>query len=225
LSLVDLSREPHPAPHPRQGAIDMVAFMPLSELRCELIARELASCDDLAWNLGQKLGMRGVPVLMYGLRAQRSLLETRRGTSFFSSVTTASSRDTSTVLPLDFGPGPPLRQDTGISIIGSMPYVTNFNVRVAGEISLVECRSIASRVRTDCGVQVMALPYSEGTFEIGCNLQATENTESPSTSSVLLIVQSRLPPNARVVKSYVVGLTPAEALRRAQDDQATGQYL
>ena len=49
LSAVDLSLEPHPAPHPRQGAVDMVAFMPLSEERCEAIAGQLESCDDLAW--------------------------------------------------------------------------------------------------------------------------------------------------------------------------------
>ena len=43
LDLVDLSLEPHPAPHPRQGAVDMVAFMPLSDARASSLALELAS--------------------------------------------------------------------------------------------------------------------------------------------------------------------------------------
>lgn len=56
LDLVDLSLEPHPAPHPRQGAVDMVAFMPLSDARASSLALELASCDELATSLGRNLG-------------------------------------------------------------------------------------------------------------------------------------------------------------------------
>ena len=64
----------------------MVAFMPLSEASATELEAELAECDALAWSLGKSIGELGCPVLMYGARAGRSLLDTRRGTSFFKSV-------------------------------------------------------------------------------------------------------------------------------------------
>jgi hypothetical protein len=96
-----------------------------------------------------------------------------------------------------------------------MPYVTNFNIQVGGGASLEDCRSAASRVRTEFGVQVMALPHAEGSHEIGCNLQAAEGKDSPATSAVLQAVEDSLPAHAQVIRSYVVGLAPADALRRA----------
>lgn len=225
LRLVDLSLEPHPAPHPRQGAVDMVAFMPLSEDRCEAIEAELVSCDALAWQFGESLGSHGVPVLMYGSRARRSLLETRRCTSFFASVKQDSPRESRASIPCDFGPGPPVPQRMGLSIVGSMPYVTNFNIQVGGGASLADCRSAASRVRSEFGVQVMALPHAEGIYEIGCNLQAANGKDSPATSAVLQAVKDGLPSHARVSRSYVVGLTPADALSRATvgDERVRGE--
>ena len=61
---------------------------------------ELAECDALAWSLGESIGELGCPVLMYGARAGRSLLDTRRGTSFFKSV--RGLRAPTTELPPDF---------------------------------------------------------------------------------------------------------------------------
>ena len=216
LSLVDLSREPHPAPHPRCGAVDMVAFMPLSDLRADAIASELADCDGLAWELGERLGELGGSVLMYGKRAERTLLEARRGTSFFASTDASVPRDASATLPLDFGA--PLAQARGVSVVGAMPYVTNFNVRVGGA-SLAECRAAAAALRSQMSVQVMALPYGEpeaGAHEIGCNLQATSSADTPTTAAVLELIASRLPSHASVLQSYVIGMMPADARARGE---------
>ena len=227
LSLIDLSQEPHPAPHPRQGAVDMVSFMPLSEASADALADELAACDMAAWQLGGALGELGCPVLMYGPRAARSLLETRRGTSFFASVRADAPREASTSLVLDFGSpgadgaaaapsgtsaaGPPLPLRAGVAIVGVQPYVTNFNIQVE-EATLAECRGAASALRREMGVQVMALPHeASGTVEIGCNLQASQQHGSPAREAVLALVASSLPARARVRKSYVIGLTPDEA--------------
>jgi glutamate formiminotransferase len=235
LSLIDLSQEPHPAPHPRQGAVDMVSFMPLSEASADALADELAACDVAAWQLGGALGELGCPVLMYGPRAARSLLETRRGTSFFASVRAGSPREASTSLVLDFGgggvvpgadgaaaaamaapsgtsaAGPPLPLRAGVAIVGVQPYVTNFNIQVE-EATLDECRGAAGALRREMGVQVMALPHeASGTVEIGCNLQASQQHGSPAREAVLALVASSLPARARVRKSYVIGLTPDEA--------------
>jgi len=250
LDLVDLSQEPHPAPHPRQGAVDMISFMPLSELRADAIRPELDECDELAWRLGELLGSRGCPVLMYGERKGRTLLDTRRGTSFFASVKPSSAREARTKLELDFGAqtsacavapataadaadaaattataaasgesggsGFALPQRLGVSIIGVQPYVTNFNVVVDGA-SLAECKLAADAVRSSLGVQVMALPHADGMHEVGCNLQARDTVDSPPTEAVLRVVRDALPESGRIVRSYVVGLTPDEARRKAQE--------
>lgn len=218
LALVDLESEPHPAPHPRQGAVDMISFMPLSESRAGAIRAQMDACDHLAWKLGSELGELGCPVLMYGPRAGRSLLETRRGTSFFASCRASSPPEVSTSLALDFGSaahehGIPQRH--GISIIGVQPYVTNFNIQVEAA-SLEECKSAASALRSEMGVQVMALPHEEGCIEIGCNLQASSDRDSPPRQEVLDLVSRRLPAAARVRRTYVIGLTPHEALTKAE---------
>ena len=122
FELVDLSQQPHPAPHPRQGSVDMVSFMPLSEESVETISSELDLCDGLAWRLGHSLGTLGCPVLMYGPRSGRSLLETRRGTSFFESCKAETPREATTSLPIDFGgmaDGVP--QKCGVAIVGVQP--------------------------------------------------------------------------------------------------------
>jgi hypothetical protein len=152
---------------------------------------------------------------MFGDRAGRSLLQTRRGTSFFTSAKAEMPREASSELLFDFGPPPPVPQRFGVSVVGAMTYVTNFNIQVE-RASLPECQAAASRIRSEFGVHVMALPHEEGTIEIGCNLQAAVGRDSPSPSSVLQVAGASLPHDARILKSYVVGLTPSEALSRAR---------
>ena len=210
LALVDLTLEPHPAPHPRVGAVDMVAFMPLSDASAAEMALELASCDDLAAALGRGLGEQGLPVLLFGPRAGRSLLEARRGTSFFRSVKSEEPRDVRLFLQPSFGPAS-VPQRSGVAVVGAMTYVTNFNLRVEGA-NLEACRRAADAVRAEFGVQVMALPYGPGgAVEIGCNLQAAGSRSCPASGDVAACVRRALPPEAAVTHSYVVGLTPDEA--------------
>jgi len=194
----------------------MVSFMPLSEESVEAISSELDLCDGLAWRLGHSLGTLGCPVLMYGPRSGRSLLETRRGTSFFESCKAETPREATTSLPIDFGgmaDGVP--QKCGVAIVGVQPYVTNFNIQVEAA-SLADCKRAATALRSQMGVQVMALPHESGTCEIGCNLQASQTRPSQPRDAVLSLVESTLPTTARVRRSYVVGLTPAEAAAEAE---------
>lgn len=219
LKEVDLSQQPHPAPHPRQGSVDMISFMPLSEQRASAIQDQLQECDDLAWKLGSELGSLGCPVLLYGKRAGRSLVETRKGTSFFRSTKASTPREATAELPLDFpaaAAAASLPQRTGVTIVGVQPYVTNFNICVVGA-TLDECRAAASAVRATFSVQVMALPHSSGTHEIGCNLQASEAEDSPDRQAVLDVVAAALPTAASIQHSYVIGLTPGEASAKAAE--------
>ena len=129
MALIDLSQEPHPAPHPRCGAVDMVSFMPLSEQMESASAEGLRECDSLAWELASSLADLGCPILLYGPRSGRSLLEARKSTSFFSSVKADASRDVSLTIPPDLGPST-ISQSRGVCVVGAQPYVTNFNMQV-----------------------------------------------------------------------------------------------
>uniref|UniRef100_A0A7S0NWM5 Formiminotransferase N-terminal subdomain domain-containing protein n=1 Tax=Calcidiscus leptoporus TaxID=127549 RepID=A0A7S0NWM5_9EUKA len=119
LELVDLRKEPHPAPHPRTGAVDMIAFMPLSEADASSLRVDLERCERLAVRTGQAIGAAGCPVLLFGPNKGRSLLESRRGTSFFRSVKAGSHAAPSLQLPADFGPSQP-SESSGISIVGRL---------------------------------------------------------------------------------------------------------
>ena len=212
LRLVNLADEPHPAPHPRSGAVDMVSFMPLSEAATSATAEAMRPCDDLAFDLGARVADH-VPVVLYGARAGRSLVEARRRTGFFASTRADAPRQVSLSVPPDLGPAE-VTQRAGVSVVGAQPYVTNFNVQVGGA-SLSECREAARALRAELGVQVMALPHAGDTHEIGCNLQASAERDSPALAAVLETIGRSLPAGASVLRSYVIGLTPAQALERA----------
>mmetsp|Transcript_2334 Transcript_2334/g.7205 ORF Transcript_2334/g.7205 Transcript_2334/m.7205 type:complete len:334 (-) Transcript_2334:16-1017(-) len=225
LRVLDLAEQPQPAPHPRQGAVDMISFMPLSERKHGDIAEELSACDALAWRLGEALGRRGVPVLMYGARAGRTLVETRKGTTFFQSVKEAVPA--AATLPPDFGPGGAPPPKWGVAIVGSQSYVTNYNVAVANA-SLEDGRAAAAAVRSAFGVQVMALPHAADDFEVGCNLQASDDRDSPLVEDVLACVEGSLPAGATIKEGYVIGLAPADALRRGEEalaEEPGARYL
>jgi len=213
VRLIDLQNEPHPAPHPRCGAVDMVAFMPLSEASATDLAPELRTCEDLATQLGVSLGDAGCSVLLYGPQRGRTLLEARRHTSFFKSVRADAPNRVCLHVPPDAGPAEP-SQRVGVSVVGAMTYVTNFNVQIESA-SLTECKAAATALRTAMGVQVMALPHAHDSVEIGCNLQASTELPSPNTVSVLQLIRDNLPVRAHVRRAYVVGLTPAAALDAA----------
>ena len=123
-------------------------------LHCPLLTIQHI-CDDLAWELAPSLASSGFFPLMFGQRAKRSLLETRRCTSFFSSV--KGSGPVVSTLPSDFGGGA-VRQTAGVSIVGSQPYVTNFNMQLS-RVSLELCSQAATRLRRDFGVQVRDLSH------------------------------------------------------------------
>ena len=63
MALIDLSQEPHPAPHPRYGAVDMVSFMPLSE---QMNQPRRRACANVTTALGTGLFLAdlGCPILL-----------------------------------------------------------------------------------------------------------------------------------------------------------------
>ena len=118
-------------------------------------------------------------------------------------------------------PGRPRRRrecapDTLVDLCtGAQPYVTNYNVAIDGDVKAG--RAAAAAVRARFGVQVMALPHADGLVEVGCNLQAGGDRNSPAVGDVLACIESGLPSACNVRKAYVIGLAPNDALARAVD--------
>ena len=125
--------------------------MPLSEQSASASVEGLRECDSLAWELAARLAEMDCSILLYGPRAGRSLLDARRGTSFFSSVKREADREVRLTLPPDLGPAS-ISQRRGVCIVGAQPYVTNFNIQVQ-HASLEECRVAAKALRTQMAIQ------------------------------------------------------------------------
>ena len=165
---VDLREEPAPAPHPRQGAVDMVSFMPLTEKRDDDL---LEACDALAWRFGEAFD--GVPILMYGPRAGRSLVEARRGTSFFAS--TKDAGPPSINLAPDFGPAD-VTAEKGAAVVGAQPYVTNYNVAIDGSSGR------AVRRRRRCARASASRSWRCRTRKVWSRWGATSRPAAPATA-------------------------------------------
>ena len=75
----------------------------------------------------------------------------------------------------------------GLTGIGAIPYMTNFNVTLKDEINLDIGRKVAAKIRnsnadgTGClGVQSMAFNHIENRIEIACNVELLEYNPSNS---------------------------------------------
>ncbi|KAL6040145.1 formimidoyltetrahydrofolate cyclodeaminase [Balamuthia mandrillaris] len=199
LDLTQHGREDVQAVHPRVGVVDLLPFYPLGE------ATTLQECGLLAATVGKRLVDEfpaRASVAFFGTAhpLQRSLVETRRATNFFSLG--GSGQAGGQGLPpgrveikessvIDLG-ADPVDQRTGLTVCGAMHYALNFNI-LLDTFDLAYARSIASRVRSSGGgplpgVQAMALPHKDG-VEIACNLLQPEVS---SPSQVLQLVQHLL---------------------------------
>jgi len=152
--------------HPFVGLVDHVSMMPLTrrliatdkEPSLEQVAAGWAA-KEVGSLMEQKLG---IDVLLYGMAhpKQTPLAVVRREkTSFFQSG------------GLDNGADAGERRDT--ATIGAPPeFVENYNVRLRCSRKLAQ--SLTSRIRErDAGlpgVEALTLPYSDGRWEVACNL-------------------------------------------------------
>jgi len=155
-SLIDL-RE-HKGGHPRLGAVDLIPIHPLTE------ETSLEECGSLARRLGKRLAreVSGIGVFFFGTADgnRRGLAERRRELGWFKQEPKGN---------VDVGhPGPSF----GVTGIGSIPYMANFNVSIetdSCEIGRDIVRGLRERSGGFLGVQAMAFPH-RGVTEIACNV-------------------------------------------------------
>ena len=234
MSLVDLRS--HAAAHPRCGVVDHISCHAIGGADESLAAA-------LARGIGERVGTLGVPALLYGsasatrvtladLRRRHGYFRETGGTGAWSGAHVMEGGD----VDADYGPRvvPPA---AGVVMLGSTPWVCNYNVPVVARgtdgdaVSPAEAVSAARRLGRKVserggglpGVQAMALPHGEDELgpvvEIACNLL---NADAAGPEAVQAEVERMCREDAEGVggvtwdvrKGYVTNLTPEELLER-----------
>ncbi len=156
--------------HPRLGAVDLIPIHPLSSLV------SLAECGLLARRLGNRIikDIPGTAAFFFGsadLPLQRGIVKRRKDVNWYSGKHNASLADAK----WDIGEMPSARY--GITGIGAMPYMTNFNITIdTDDIDIGN--EIAKTIRAISanglkGVQSMAFCH-DGKIEIACNVETLD---------------------------------------------------
>ena len=154
--------------HPRLGAVDLIPIHPLSD------AVSLNDCGEIARNVGKDI-VKMIPstsVFFFGeadIPKKRGLVERRKEMKWYD-----GKRGHVPTL-WDMGDKP--SEKCGLTAIGAIPYMTNFNVTIDTN-NLPVGQQIAKEIRASSpngllGVQSMAFPHM-GMIEIACNVETLD---------------------------------------------------
>ena len=155
--------------HPRLGAVDLIPIHPLSD------AVSLEECGDLARKLGQKIIAKipSASIFFFSeadLPQKRGLVMRRKEMKWYE-----GKKGYAPSSSWDIGCQPSGK--CGLTAIGAIPYMTNFNVTInTGDLDIGS--SIAKKIRATSpnglfGVQSMAFPHM-GMIEIACNVETLD---------------------------------------------------
>ena len=205
IELIDLNR--HRGQHPRMGAVDVVPFIPISQISME-------ECVQLAKDFAAEYASRfKVPVFLYEEAAtrpdRRNLADVRKGE--FEGLRDQIGRD-SDKMP-DFGPNA-IHPTAGATAVGARQILIAYNVNLAtGNIDVA--KKIARQVRgKDGGLSaVKALGFElkdKGIVQVSMNM--VDFKASQLFKAFELVKMLAHHQGVQVVGSEIVGLVPMEAL-------------
>lgn len=202
--LIDM--EKHRGDHPRLGAMDVIPFIPISEVT-------MADCVALAHQVGQAIANDlGIPVYLYEHAAvrpeRRNLADIRRGQ--YEALKTEIARPERHP---DYGL-PRLHPTAGATVVGAREPLIAFNVNL-GTADLEIARRIARAVRGSSGglVNVKAIGVmlaEKGLAQVSMNL--TNYRVTPIHRALEMIRTEAARYGVDMVASEIVGLVPMEAL-------------
>jgi glutamate formiminotransferase len=198
LDLVTQSGE-----HPRMGVLDVLPFVPLEGATMEDAVR-------LAHRAGERLGLLGFPVFLYGAAAtaphRRTLPDVRRG-----GYEGVASRLEDPRWKPDYGPET-LDPHKGAVAVGARPFLIAFNAFLdTDDVGIA--REVARRIReSDGGLPaVRALGFGVGgRAQVSMNLTDFERTPIPVALEAVRSAAADL--GASVESTELVGLAPLEAI-------------
>ena len=201
----------HAGAHPRLGAVDVVPFIPISDVTmAECVALARATAADVAARFQ-------LPVFLYeeaaSTDARRNLADIRRGE--FEGLTGKMA------LPEwvpDYGPSRP-HPTAGATVIGARAPLIAFNVNLATD-RLDTAKAIAASVRESSGglpfVKAIGVALEHrGLAQVSMNLTNFQKTPIERVFEAVRREAERL--GTSVLESELVGLVPEAALPAAPE--------
>jgi glutamate formiminotransferase len=204
IELIDM-RE-HKGQHPRIGAVDVVPFIPIKNVKME-------DCIRLARKFGQTLAERcGVPVYLYdeaAAKSERRDLDWIREGEYekLAQMITKPERKP------DFGPAKP-HPTAGATVTGARKVMAGFNVNLS-TADLAIAKKIAKALHAKKGgfsnVKAMAALIPEKNItQIGMSISDFEKTPLYRVFELLKVECARY--NVQIVGSEFCGMAPLKAL-------------
>jgi glutamate formiminotransferase/formiminotetrahydrofolate cyclodeaminase len=208
IELIDLNK--HKGEHPRMGAVDVIPFIPISEITME-------ECIQLARDFGKDYASRfKVPVYLYEAAATRSdrrnLADVRKGE--FEGLREQIGRDPDR--KPDFGPEV-IHPTAGATAIGARQILIAYNINLASD-KVDVAKRIAKQVRGRDGglTAVKALGFElkdRGLVQVSMNM--VDYKASQLFKAFELVRSLAQQAGVEIAESEVVGLVPSEALTDA----------
>ena len=205
FQLIDYSK--HTGTHPALGAVDHICFSPLEPD---------ASADEqreIGLEFGSLLNKQEqVDVHLYGNAAATTtnLKSIRRSLGYFGAG--GSDGAVEEPKPPDFAGSPEMFSSKGVSCVGVVPLVINFNIRLteasSGDKKLAS--QVTALLRVDGAVEGLTLKWANQ-LEIACNLRSSlpeHSCDAVLTKAKALAAERGL----EIESSYTTGPTARELL-------------
>ncbi|WP_071027803.1 glutamate formimidoyltransferase [Peptoniphilus raoultii] len=201
--LIDMTT--HKGAHPRMGAVDVVPFVPVTEMTTE-------ECVELAKEVGKAIGDMGIPVYLYEDAAtspdRKNLAKVRKGQyeGFFEKIKDPAWKP-------DFGPNE-MNEKSGCTAVGARFHLVAFNVNLRTD-DLEIADKIAKKVRHIGGglryVKAIGLSLEEkGQVQVSMNLVNFEKTRIYQALEMVKAEARRY--GVSVANTELIGLLPLRAL-------------
>jgi len=205
IELIDLNK--HKGQHPRMGAVDVVPFIPISDVT-------MSECVELAKKFAEEYASRfKVPVYLYEEAAtrpdRRNLADVRKGEFEGLREEIGKNPDRKP----DFGPNT-IHPTAGATAIGARQILIAYNINLATN-NLNVAKQIAKQVRAKDGglMAVKALGFElkdRGIVQVSMNMV---DYKASQLFKAFELVHTLADHNGvQVLESEIVGLVPTEAL-------------
>jgi glutamate formiminotransferase/formiminotetrahydrofolate cyclodeaminase len=205
IELIDLNK--HQGQHPRMGAVDVVPFIPISEVT-------MAECVQLAKDFANEYAARfRIPVFLYEEAAtrpdRRNLADVRKGE--FEGLRSEIGKNPEK--KPDFGPDV-IHPTAGATAVGARQILIAYNVNLATN-NLDVAKKIAKQVRGKDGglTAVKALGFElkdKGIVQVSMNMVDYKTSQLFKAFELVRTLAESY--GVQVLESEVVGLVPMEAL-------------
>ncbi len=201
--LIDMSK--HEGAHPRMGAVDVIPFVPVTEVTTE-------DCVEYAKEVGKAIGDMGIPVYLYEDAAttpdRKNLAKVRKGQyeGFFEKIKQPEWKP-------DFGPQE-MNEKSGATAVAARFHLIAFNVNLNTD-KLEIAEAIAKKVRHIGGglrfVKGIGLALEEkGQVQVSMNLVNFEKTRVYQALEMVKSEAKRY--GVTVANTELIGLIPLQAL-------------